>query len=525
VDSWQPQWRTGLDQLLGTFRAVSADSLVTARKIRQPIESEADIDGAFDSITYSKGAAVLKMFESGIGPEVFRKAIRSYLKEHAWSSASTADFLASLNNAAGQDVGAAFSTFLEQSGAPLVSAQVDGSSGQSTTLKLSQKRYLPVGSSGDIHRTWGIPLRMRFQSGEKSMRFALSFSNQQQTISLKTEPSGLKWLLLNADAAGYFVGAYHGELLNQLLHAGTGKLSSAERMSVAHSISAAVRSADLPLGQALSLEPALLLDPERRVVTMAAEFMDVREKVPPELSPNYQRYIRKHLEPLLGDSSWQSKKNETDDEHLQRLTLLSLAADSGEDRRLIDDAKRLALAWLENHNSVPPDEADVVLPVAGRYADASLVEKLLAATKKTKEASDKQPLLSALGSCKDAELAKRVLDAVAAREFKPVDSIRLLQRLSSHIETRALTYDYLKEYYAAITAAIPSDSAFSYLPNLARGFDTPERRSDVEAFFKDKDDKLTGGPRIIAQVSESIHLNQAFKEAQLPSLIEFLKSQ
>jgi aminopeptidase N len=465
------------------------------------------------------------MFESGMGQELFRKAIHSYLKAHEWRAATTADFLSSLNKAAGQDVGLGFSTFLDQSGVPLVSAELEGSTDRSATLKLSQKRYLPVGSSGDIHRTWGIPLRMRFQRGEESMRFALSFSNQEQTVNLKTEPSGLKWLLLNGDAAGYYVSAYRGELLNQLLHAGAGKLSSAERMSIAHSISAAVRSADLPLGQALSLEPSLLLDPERRVVTMAVEFMDVRERVPRELSANYQRYIRKNLEPLLRDSSWQSKKNETDDEHLQRLTLLSLAADAGEDRRLIDDANRLALAWLENRNSVPPDEADVVLPVAGRYADASLVEKLVAETRKTKESSDKQRLISALGACKDHGPAKRLLDAVAAREFKPVDSIRLLQRLASHIETRALTYDYLKEHYSAITAAIPSDSAFSYLPNLARGFDTAERRSDVETFFRDKDDKLTGGPRIIAQVCESIHLNQAFKEAQLPSLIEFLKTQ
>jgi hypothetical protein len=103
--------------------------------------------------------------------------------------------------------------------------------------------------------------------------------------------------------------------------------------------------------------------------------------------------------------------------------------------------------------------------------------------------------------------------------------LRLLQHLSGHIETRALTYDYLKEHYATITAAVPSDSAFTFLPNLARGFDSPGRRSDVEEFFKDKDAKLTGGPRIIAQVLESICLNQAFKEAQLSSLIGFLKTQ
>ena len=84
---------------------------------------------------------------------------------------------------------------------------------------------------------------------------------------------------------------------------------------------------------------------------------------------------------------------------------------------------------------------------------------------------------------------------------------------------------YLKEHYNEVIAALPGDSFFSYLPQTAAGFDTPERQRDVESFFKDKDVRLTGGPRIIAQTVESIHLNQAFKEAQLPSPIEFLNKQ
>ena len=114
---------------------------------------------------------------------------------------------------------------------------------------------------------------------------------------------------------------------------------------------------------------------------------------------------------------------------------------------------------------------------------------------------------------------------MAAREFQPVDSMLLLFGLSSHIETRSLTYDYLKQHYDRVVAALPGDSMFAYLPHTAAGFDTPDRQRDVESFFKDKDVRLTGGPRIIAQVSESIHLKHAFKEAQLPSLIEFLKTQ
>jgi alanyl aminopeptidase len=525
VDSWKPEWRTGLDQLLDTFGAVGADSLSTARCIRQPIQSGPDIDNAFDGITYDKGAAVLGMFESRIGPETFRKAIRTYLQSHSWKTATTADFLASLNKQAGKDIGASFSTFLDQSGVPLVSAEPNTSSDGALSVRLSQKRYLPVGSSGDVHREWKIPMHLRYQGREREERLTFEFNHPQETVNLKTAAEGLRWFLLNQGEAGYYVSAYRGQLLTNLLGATATKLSPAERLGVAHSISAAVRSGDVPLGEALSLEPTLLMDPERRVVTMAAGFMNVRDRVPPELRPNYERFIRKSLEPLINNVSWQSPPGETDDQRLQRLALLSLAANAGEDPRLKEEAKRLALTWLQDRKSVPADEADAVLQVAGKHADGELVEKLLKEARKAQEASDRELLIAALGSTRDTNQVRRVLDALTNREFRPADSTRLLFTICGHIETESVGYDYLKEHYVAVTAALPNDSVFAYLPNLARGFDTPERQADVEAFFKDKDVKLTGGPRIIAQVIESIHLNQAFKEAQVPSLVEFLKAQ
>ena len=523
VDSWKPDWRSTLNQLRGTFGAASADSLASARSIRQPIQTASDIDNAFDDITYNKGAAVLGMFESSIGRETFRKAIREHLKRHAFKNATAADFLNSLSQAARQDVGTAFSTFLDQPGIPLVSIKTAGSSDRYSTLLLSQKRYLPVGSTGDINHIWSIPLRLRYQSAGQDAQIGLSLDNQQQTVSLRVQPSSPDWLLLNRGAAGYYISAYQEDLLSNLLQAGSQKLSAAERMSISHSLSAAVASADFPLGQALPLQAKLLLDPERRVVEMAAAFMNLSETVPPELKANYQRFILKSLDPLIKGISWESPRHETDDQHLQRLALLSLAANAGEDSRLIADAKRLALAWVEDRHAIPPNEAARVVGIAGRYADSALFDRLIAETRKAHDPSDRERLIMALGVCKDSALAQKALDMLAAQAFQPADSMRLLFVLSGHVETRSLTYDYLKEHYGSVIAALPGD--WPNLPILARGFDTLERQTDVESFFKDKDVRLTGGPRIIAQTVESIHLNEAYKQAQLPSLIEFLKQQ
>src|SRR5205085_8802838 len=191
-----------------------------------------------------------------------RKAIHSYLKAHARKTATTADFLEALNRQTHRDVATAFSSFLDQSGVPLVSAELTDSATGSPTLRLSQKRYLPVGSSGDVHRHWGIPVRLEYQTGGDKKQMSVLFNTPQQTVNLSAGPAVLQWLCLNRAAAGYYVSAYHGQLLTNLLRAGS-EVSPAERMDIAHSISAAVRSADLPIGEALSVMPSLLQDAAR----------------------------------------------------------------------------------------------------------------------------------------------------------------------------------------------------------------------------------------------------------------------
>jgi alanyl aminopeptidase len=92
VGKWQPQWQVDLDQVFAMLQAAGADSLVYARAIRQPIEVAIDINNTFDSLTYSKGAAVLGMFESWMGRETFRMGVHNFLRRHSWGNVRADDF-------------------------------------------------------------------------------------------------------------------------------------------------------------------------------------------------------------------------------------------------------------------------------------------------------------------------------------------------------------------------------------------------------------------------------------------------
>jgi hypothetical protein len=54
---------------------MKSDSLVSVRRIRQPILSNADIQTAFDGITYQKGAAVLTLVKRSPCPDCSAKAL------------------------------------------------------------------------------------------------------------------------------------------------------------------------------------------------------------------------------------------------------------------------------------------------------------------------------------------------------------------------------------------------------------------------------------------------------------------
>ena len=76
TDRFRPDWGVKVSRVTSRSDALLADSLATARRIRQPIESEHDIQNAFDGITYIKGEAVIEMFEAGSARSRSGKACR-----------------------------------------------------------------------------------------------------------------------------------------------------------------------------------------------------------------------------------------------------------------------------------------------------------------------------------------------------------------------------------------------------------------------------------------------------------------
>src|SRR6188472_315960 len=74
-DHFNPQWHIWLRSNAAKQRAMTTDALSATHPIQQPVRTESEANSAFDEITYQKGQSFLRMLESYLGEEDFRRGI------------------------------------------------------------------------------------------------------------------------------------------------------------------------------------------------------------------------------------------------------------------------------------------------------------------------------------------------------------------------------------------------------------------------------------------------------------------
>ncbi len=520
VDRWKPEWSWAVQRAGARTAAMDQDSLVTARRIRQPIAGNDDIVSAFDGITYQKGAAVIAMFEGWVGEEGFRRGIQHYLKTHAWKAATAEDFVSAIAEATRTPaVVPAFRSFLDQPGVPLVTAEL-ACGGGAPQLSLSQKRFFPTGSTGGEAEAWRIPVCVR--TGDPG---------SAKTCTLLAAPSGSMTLPAPCPARvvanagdGYYRVLYKGSMLGKVLADGGRHLTPGERVATLSDVAALARSGDVPMATALSLVPAFAGDADRPVVEavqkIAAAPRDLL--VTDEMRPRYRRFVTETFGARAKALGWGARPGEAEDTQLLRETIVPFVANEGDEPGLAAEATRLARGWLKDRSGVDPLMLSAVLDVAARQGDAELFQEYVAAAKKTKDRRERSRLLAAVGLFRDPAVVPSALALTLSPDFDARETAGILREAASGRETRGEAWTFVKTNFDALAARLPRESPARF-PMLAAGFHDAEKAADVEAFFKDRAPKYLGGPRYLAQSVETIRLRTAFRAAQIDSVNDFLR--
>eukprot|EP00442_Polarella_glacialis_P001959 CAMPEP_0115089878 /NCGR_PEP_ID=MMETSP0227-20121206/25020_1 /TAXON_ID=89957 /ORGANISM="Polarella glacialis, Strain CCMP 1383" /LENGTH=982 /DNA_ID=CAMNT_0002480765 /DNA_START=46 /DNA_END=2994 /DNA_ORIENTATION=- len=165
------------------------DSSPMAHSIRP--EKYAAIDNFYTATVYMKGAEVIRMYETLVGRDGFRKGMDLYFKRHDGSAVSCDDFRAAMADANGRDL-TQFERWYLQAGTPVVTAtdSWDAASG-SYTLHLKQTVPDTPGQDGKLPML--IPVRVGLLDRETGAELlsdtVLELTEVEQTFTLKVSPA------------------------------------------------------------------------------------------------------------------------------------------------------------------------------------------------------------------------------------------------------------------------------------------------------------------------------------------------
>jgi len=118
--------------------AYRQDQLVTTHPIAAVVNDTEETFLNFDGITYGKGASVLKQLVAAIGMEGFREGMRHYFRTHAYSNATLAQFMQSLEAGSGQSLSEWSRAWLETPSLNTLGAQWEADGERVTRLALTQ---------------------------------------------------------------------------------------------------------------------------------------------------------------------------------------------------------------------------------------------------------------------------------------------------------------------------------------------------------------------------------------------------
>jgi aminopeptidase N len=475
-----PEWQWWENQDSDKEGAMAADARSTSHAIQSHVTDELLVTNAFDpQITYSKGQAILRMFEAYLGPDVFRSGIRSYMKARAFSNATSADLWNALSAASGKQVGEIASGWTEQAGFPLVnvSAQCDAGA---RTITLSQHRFLLSGGADAGGTRWSVPLQVRVGEASTTQSVLLTQSDQKLVAGRCDEA-----LSVNANAIGYFRTQYDAPTLAANT-ANFGKLPDADRIALLDDQWALVSTgvAQLPSYLALASSMGEDLDPAAWLqISGSLARVEYAERASPGHDA-FARYARSVLKPALTAIGWDPKSGESPSiQELRR----ALIGDMGEwgDESVVSEARRRFALFVKDRQAIAPDYRSVILDIVAREADAAAYEQIYQLGKASSDDVEKQRYYSALMNVRDPKLVEQAAKIITSSDIPPqIDSLRLQLIVALAHEHQQLAWNTFTANSESIMKASTTYGPLVMAQYLPQSFWSGVPLSDVETFVR-----------------------------------------
>ena len=474
TDALHPEWRQW-DEFASNegVAALRRDCIDSVQPVQVDVSSPAEISALFDgAIVYAKGGRLLRMVQTWIGNDAFRRGLTDYFTKFQYDNTTGDDLWQCFSAASGKDVGALMNTWISQPGYPVVRATLaDGK------LTLSQEQFF-VGPHQPNNRLWPIPL------GANDSRIPDILADASVAVSY----AGSDMLLLNAANTGHFITLYDDELRGRIMReilAGT--LESSVRAQYLNEQLLLMRGGLLPSSTLVDLLSVYKNESDQKVweiISLALselkKFVD-RDTAAEHMLRTFAADLARMQYTRLG---WSMAQGEPEQDTKLRAIVIGCML-YGEDVDAIRQARELYHA-----NTLEQLDAELRPLIIGAVVrndqqPHNIVRTLLQAYEDSTSAELRSDIASGVTATRDYSELKHLTRLLTnTRVIRSQDTIHWFVDLLRNREGRELAWKWLRDNWKWIEKTFASDKSHDYFPRYAASLlMTRQQLAEYREFF------------------------------------------
>jgi len=486
-DEWRPALNIRAGAVQEGFDAMRTDALVAGRPIRQRIETNAQIDEAFDSITYGKGGHVVAMIAGYMGDDKFRDGVRRYMAAHRYGNATSTDFFKAMAEASGDArIVPAMQSFTDQQGVPLLTFARTG-----TGWQVSQSRYARLGSQAPATR-WGIPLCLRTTGGTRQCQLMT-----EATTAISYGGKGA--LVPNVGGTGYYRFELPAAEWDKLI-AAADRLPGGEAQALADSLDASFQAGRASPDQLVAAARQLARQKDSYatgtgIAALAgyaeAGFLDEAGKA------GFQRLGNSLYGPRVQELGFDPRAGayagHDPEEAQRRQQAVGFLVRKGGDAALRAKLTEATRAYLGgNKQALDPawygPGLAALIEEGGLAAARDLADRALAST----DPVFRPAALNAVGGSGQPVIGRWILEQFQDSRLRTSERQGLIRGVIVSGGTRDLGWDWLKSNYEALANSGGGIFFASRLPGMVAGFCSVQRADEIASLLRPKLQGKTG---------------------------------
>jgi aminopeptidase N len=504
IEDVYPQFESNLK--LTQENAFPSDQRTSAKAIRKPVRTEAETL-ADVGLNYTKGNALLRMIERYVGKDVWQRAIRAYIKEHAWGNTTERDLWDAASAESGLDVYAIASDFLNQPGFARVIIDENG--------EVTQQRYLTEGREApDL--AWQIPLNVKYKADDKVKQTFLLLQKDGGTLDI---PNDTEWVFPDAGGNGYYRWQTSLEQLYRLV-GDIDELTDREKIAVLGNSEALLNAGELSLADYMFVLNTLIREPHPLVFLPALEKLIIigNDFVDATTRKAFARFVDSALAERFQEVGIDSRPDDNEAIIQMRPRLLRALGQFGSDKAVREAAALLTNEYFESASSVPSGIALEAMRVTALNDDGSRYDQYQKAYLDSTSERQKSNILSAFYFDNPDVVAKH-LDFSISPAVPAGDATRGIYAFGGLLEDPMPVYDWLEENLDAFEAKIP---AFYHpmLPQIVGDTCSPRGLKLLKGFFDRRQAKYAES---LAKAVESAESCIDRRKRHTSDLQQFLK--